>query len=62
VNVTLLAPDIDDVYAAGDATDFPVTHGGLAAQQADSVAAAIAAAVGADVDRSRLHRSCAPCC
>lgn len=43
-------PGIDDVYAAGDATDFPIKHGGVAAQQADSVAAAIAAAVGADVD------------
>ncbi len=43
-------PGIDDVYAAGDATDFPVKHGGLAAQQADTVAEAIAAAVGADID------------
>ena len=35
-----------DVFAAGDATDFPVKHGGLAAQQADAVAAAIAAQAG----------------
>jgi sulfide:quinone oxidoreductase len=39
-----------DVYAAGDATDFPVKQGGLAAQQAVSVAEHIAASYGADVD------------
>jgi sulfide:quinone oxidoreductase len=36
-----------DVYAAGDATDFRVKQGGLAAQQADAVAAHIAAGMGA---------------
>jgi sulfide:quinone oxidoreductase len=36
-----------DVYAAGDATDFPVKQGGLAAQQADAVAAHIASLHGA---------------
>jgi sulfide:quinone oxidoreductase len=41
---------LDDVYAAGDATAFPVKQGGLAAQQADAVAEAIAASVGADID------------
>jgi sulfide:quinone oxidoreductase len=41
---------LDGVFAAGDATAFPIKHGGLAAQQADAVAEAIAAAVGADVD------------
>jgi sulfide:quinone oxidoreductase len=40
----------DGVFAAGDATTFPVKQGGLAAQQADAVAEAIAAAVGADID------------
>jgi sulfide:quinone oxidoreductase len=40
-------PGCADVYAAGDATAFPVKHGGLAAQQADAVAEAIAARVGA---------------
>ena len=35
------------VYAAGDATDFPVKYGAIAAQQADAAAAAIAAAAGA---------------
>jgi sulfide:quinone oxidoreductase len=39
-----------NVYAAGDVTDFPIKHGGLAAQQADAVAEAIAARAGADVD------------
>ena len=41
---------LDGVYAAGDATAFPIKHGGLAAQQADAVADAIAAAVGVDID------------
>jgi sulfide:quinone oxidoreductase len=40
---------LDDVYAAGDITTFPVKQGGLAAQQADVAAAAIAVAAGADV-------------
>ena len=43
-------PGLDDVFAAGDATTFPVKHGGLAAQQADAVAEAIAAAAGAEID------------
>jgi sulfide:quinone oxidoreductase len=33
-----------DVYAAGDATDYPVKHGDIACQQADAVASAIAGA------------------
>jgi sulfide:quinone oxidoreductase len=43
-------PDREDVFAAGDATAFPVKQGGLAAQQADAVAETIAASVGADID------------
>lgn len=39
---------IADLYAAGDATWFPIKHGGIAAQQADIAAAAIAAGVGVD--------------
>jgi sulfide:quinone oxidoreductase len=35
------------VFAAGDATAFPIKHGGLAAQQADTAAAAIAQRAGA---------------
>jgi sulfide:quinone oxidoreductase len=37
------------VYAAGDATSFSLKQGGLAAQQADAVAEAIAASLGAAV-------------
>ncbi len=36
-------PGLAGVYAAGDCTSFPVKHPSLAAQQADAVAAAIAA-------------------
>jgi sulfide:quinone oxidoreductase len=38
---------VPDVYAAGDATDHPVKQGGLATQQADALAEAIAARAGA---------------
>jgi sulfide:quinone oxidoreductase len=41
---------IDDVYAAGDGTSFPVKQGGLAAQQADAVAEHIAARLGAAIE------------
>ncbi|MCW2951508.1 MAG: hypothetical protein JWQ48_678 [Conexibacter sp.] len=40
------ARDAVDVYAAGDATDYPIKQGGLATQQADAVAEAIAARCG----------------
>jgi sulfide:quinone oxidoreductase len=40
-------PDAPDVYAAGDCATYPFKQGGLAAQQADVVAQAIAARVGA---------------
>ena len=36
-------PRCNGVFAAGDATNFPIKHGGIAAQQADAVAEAIAA-------------------
>ena len=39
----------DNVYAAGDITTFPLKQGGIAAQQADAAAAAIAALAGAPV-------------
>ena len=42
--------DTERVYAAGDATDFPVKFGGVAAQQADTAARAIAALAGAPVE------------
>jgi sulfide:quinone oxidoreductase len=38
---------LERVYAAGDMTAFPVKQGGIASQQADSAAEAIAAAAGA---------------
>jgi sulfide:quinone oxidoreductase len=40
---------LEDVYAVGDMTDRPLKHGGLAAQQADVAASAIAASAGAPV-------------
>jgi sulfide:quinone oxidoreductase len=40
---------VEHVYAAGDGTNFPVKHGGIAAQQADAAAEAIAAQMGAPV-------------
>jgi sulfide:quinone oxidoreductase len=41
---------LQDLYAAGDITTFPVKQGGLAAQEADVAAAQIAALAGAEVD------------
>jgi sulfide:quinone oxidoreductase len=41
---------MQDVYAAGDATDFPIKQGGLATQQADAVARHLASRLGADID------------
>ena len=63
-----------DVYAAGDATTCPIKQGGVATQQADAVAEAIAARLGAPVeaapvpagaaraaaDRRRSRSSCVP--
>src|SRR6266545_3788361 len=39
-----------DVYAAGDLTAFPIKQGGLAAEQADAAAEAIAAAAGVAIE------------
>lgn len=41
---------LEDVYAAGDGTSFPVKQGGLAAQMADSAASAIASEAGISVE------------
>jgi len=41
---------LERVFAAGDVTSFPVKQGGIATQQADAVAEAIAAGVGAPVE------------
>ena len=46
---------LDGVYAAGDATAYPIKHGGVAAQQADVVAAAIAARAGLTGDPQPLQ-------
>jgi sulfide:quinone oxidoreductase len=43
-------PGAPEVYAAGDGTSFPVKQGGLACQQADAAAEAIASRAGAPVD------------
>jgi sulfide:quinone oxidoreductase len=42
-------PDVGPIYAAGDATDFAIKHGGLSSQQADAAAQSIAALAGAPV-------------
>lgn len=41
---------LDDVYAAGDGTTFPIKQGGLGTEQADAAAEQISARVGAPVD------------
>ncbi len=41
---------MERVYAAGDVTAFPVKQGGIATQEADAAAEAIAAELGADVE------------
>jgi sulfide:quinone oxidoreductase len=46
---------LDRVWAAGDATDFAVKHGGIAAQQAQTAAAGIAALAGAPVQPAPFH-------
>lgn len=43
------------VYAAGDATWFPIKQGGLAAQQADAAAASIAACADASIPKGRFR-------
>lgn len=41
---------VENVFAAGDCTCFPLKQGGIAAQQADAAAQAIAEAIGAGVE------------
>jgi sulfide:quinone oxidoreductase len=41
--------DVPDVFAAGDATTFPIKQGGLATQQADAAAETIAAELGVPI-------------
>jgi sulfide:quinone oxidoreductase len=51
--------ELEHVYAAGDATDFAIKLGGIAAQQADTAAQSIAALAGAPVEpkpfRPEIH-------
>ena len=54
-------PQLDRVYAAGDATDFAVKHGGIASQQADTAAEAIASLAGAPIEPQRFHPSSTEC-
>ena len=46
---------VADVYAAGDITSFTVKQGGIATQQADAAAEAIAAVAGADIEPARFR-------
>jgi sulfide:quinone oxidoreductase len=46
---------VDDVYAAGDGTTFPIKQGGLGTQQADAAAEHIAARLGAPIDPTPFH-------
>ncbi|HXP99108.1 MAG TPA: FAD-dependent oxidoreductase, partial [Solirubrobacteraceae bacterium] len=48
-------PDVERVYAAGDATDFPIKHGGVGSQQADIAAQSIAALAGASITPQRFN-------
>jgi sulfide:quinone oxidoreductase len=45
---------IADAYAVGDVTNFPIKQGGIATQQADVAAEAIAAELGCDVEANPL--------
>ena len=46
---------LERVFAAGDATDFAVKFGGIAAQQADAAAEAIAALAGATIEPRKFE-------
>jgi sulfide:quinone oxidoreductase len=48
-------PGVEHIYAAGDATDFPIKHGGVGSQQADTAAQSIAALAGASVTPQRFN-------
>ncbi len=48
-------PQLERVYAAGDSTDFAIKHGGIASQQADTAAEAIAALAGAPIEPQTFH-------
>jgi sulfide:quinone oxidoreductase len=50
-----LVPQAGPVFAAGDMTDFPIKHGGITAQQADTAASSIAALAGAPIAPEKFH-------
>lgn len=50
-----LVDGLGDVYAAGDISWYPVKQGGVAAQQADAAARAIAAQAGAPISRQAFR-------
>lgn len=47
--------ELEDVYAAGDGTDYPIKQGGIAAQQADVAVTALVAALGLPVAPTALR-------
>jgi sulfide:quinone oxidoreductase len=55
VNVHGRVPDAGPIYAAGDAVEFAIKHGGIASQQADVAAESIAALAGAPVAPRPFH-------
>jgi sulfide:quinone oxidoreductase len=54
VDAHCAVPDVECIYAVGDATDFPIKHGGIGSQQADVAAQSIAALAGATVTPERF--------
>jgi sulfide:quinone oxidoreductase len=41
---------VEDIYAAGDGTNFPIKHGGIGTEEADAAAEHISASLGAEID------------
>ena len=54
-DVAMYVDGLTSVWAAGDSTHFSIKHGGIAAQQADVAARAIAARAGATVALEPFH-------
>lgn len=48
-------PNCGPLFAAGDATEFPVKHGGVSAQQADVAAESVAKLAGVEIDPQPFH-------
>jgi sulfide:quinone oxidoreductase len=55
VNIHGEVPEVGPVYAAGDAVEFAVKHGGIASQEADVAAESIAALAGAPITPRPFH-------